>query len=134
MELNAVTGLRLPDAGQLAPADTVGSSDGQSDESLRQAANRFEAMFVENMLAAMRETLPEDSPFRGENEDIYYEMLDQKMAEQIVEQRGYGLADALVRQLGTKDATLPPSTHAAGRALDRYRQAAADAIENLPLP
>lgn len=91
---------------------------------LAAAARQFEALVVERMLEAMRATVPDDGPLRGQNEDLYREMLDREFAGAMVERQGYGLADALLRQLS------PPAGEAAAsepaavrRALAAYRSA-----------
>lgn len=72
----------------------------QSPESLRAAAEQFEALFVARMMAAMRETVPDEGAFTGRHEGMYREMMDRQLALDIVRGRGFGLADAIVRQVG----------------------------------
>lgn len=72
----------------------------QSPESLQAAAEQFEALFVARMMAAMRETVPDEGLFTGRHEGMYREMMDRQLALDIVRGRGFGLADAIVRQVG----------------------------------
>lgn len=83
-----------------------------SPEALRVAAEQFEAMFVAQMLASMRATVPDDGLLQGRNEGMYREMVDRQVALDIAGGRGFGLADAIERQLSVQtvaeaDATAP---------------------------
>jgi len=124
MELTSgATSLRL----QNPPTSEAGKPEAGSVRDARElasAARQFEALIVERMLAAMRATLPDDSPLQGEHEDMYREMLDHELAGKMVERQGYGLAEALVRQLSpTEPAAAPPVSREAGQlALDAYRR------------
>lgn len=71
-----------------------------SPESLRAAAEQFEAVFVAQMLSAMRETVPDGGIMRGRDEDMYREMMDRQVALDVASGRGFGLAEAIERQLG----------------------------------
>ncbi len=79
------------------PGDTARKPDA---EALREAAEDFEALFVRQLLATMRRTVPEgDAELRGPGMDIYEGMLDAQFAEHIAGSgRGLGLADMLMRQ------------------------------------
>lgn len=67
---------------------------------LREAAAQFEAVFVQQMLASMRATVPEGGLIdAGQAEDLFAGMLDQHMAEMMAGQGESGLADAIYRQL-----------------------------------
>ncbi len=69
-------------------------------EALREAAESFEALFVRQLLATMRRTVPEGDPdMSAPGMDIYEGMLDAQFAEHIAgSDRGLGLADMLMRQ------------------------------------
>lgn len=69
----------------------------ESPEATREAARQFEALFVQMMLKSMRTA----GAVLGEKRDTTYEdMFDQQVAMEMTRQRGLGLADMLVRQLG----------------------------------
>lgn len=78
----------------------------QADE-LRKAAERFETLFAKMMLKAMRDTVPE-SEFAGHGGEMYQEMLDGEYAKLLTRDGGLGIADALVRQLGSHAQPQPP--------------------------
>ncbi len=71
---------------------------------LKEAAQQFEAIFVQMMLKSMRKAqdamADEDSPFNSEQMKFYRDMHDQQMAADMSSGGGLGLADLIVQQLG----------------------------------
>lgn len=80
-----------------------------SGESLRKAAEQFEALFLNMMLKSMREATPQDGMFDSEQTRTFTAMLDQQLSQNLAS-RGVGLAEMMVRQLST---VLPPQDAAA---------------------
>jgi len=68
-------------------------------ESMRAAAQQFEAYFLQMMLGSMRQTLSQDGPFDSQETRTFSGMFDQQVAQSIARSRGVGLADMLVAQL-----------------------------------
>jgi Rod binding domain-containing protein len=67
---------------------------------LGRAAKQLEGLFVQQMFAAMRETVPHDGIVDGGNgEEMFTSMFDQKLAEGAPEQWQHGLSDAIVARL-----------------------------------
>lgn len=64
------------------------------------AAKQFESIFVQMMLKAMRDTVPEGGLFEGEQMDFYQGMFDQQISLNIANGQGIGLAKVIERQLG----------------------------------
>ncbi len=77
-----------------------------SPESVRAAAQQFEALFVNMMLKSMREATPQEGMFDNQQTRMYTSMLDQKLS-QTMASRGIGLADVLVRQLSASRGVQP---------------------------
>lgn len=69
----------------------------RTPETTREAARQFEALFVQMMLKSMREA---GSVFAEDRDTTYDEMFDQQIAIEMTREKGMGLADMLVRQLG----------------------------------
>ncbi len=69
------------------------------DEALRSAAKQFEAVFMNTLLKSMRDALPSADPLSSNDSKLYKGMLDQELANRFAD-RGIGIADVLVRQLG----------------------------------
>ncbi len=70
-----------------------------SPEALKAVAQQFEAMFIKMLLKGSRDSALAEDVLGGDKNDIYNDMHDQQMAQQLA-QRGIGIADMLVRQLG----------------------------------
>lgn len=71
------------------------------DEKLRKAAAQLEGVFVEQLLKAMRETVPQgEGAFSGgSGEEMFTGLLDQHLATETPGEWSDGLASALYRQL-----------------------------------
>jgi flagellar protein FlgJ len=67
-------------------------------DGLKQAAQQFEALFLQMMLKSMREATPGEHMLSGSAEKFYTGMLDQQLG-QSLSGRGLGLAEAMQRQL-----------------------------------
>jgi flagellar protein FlgJ len=91
---------------------------------MRQAAQQFEALFMQMVLKSMREATPKSGLFDSHANDMYTGLLDQQMALRMAQQ-GTGLAEVIVRQL-TRHLPQGPEPVAAGaaQALARYGEVA----------
>jgi len=102
--------MKTGSAAQLAAyqrAASRGQTQGESDRlkagGVEAAAKAFEAMFIKMLLDAMPE--PEDSAISGGfGGGVWRDMLHQEYADQASKQQGFGIADAIVRQLGNQTA------------------------------
>jgi flagellar protein FlgJ len=67
------------------------------------AAIDFESFFISNMLHQMRETTrdiaPDDSPFKDKVNQDMQDMADKLLAGNVANQRAFGIADAILRQM-----------------------------------
>jgi len=68
-------------------------------EALSGAARQFESVFVQMMLKAMRDTVPEGGLFDSEQSDLYEGMFDQQISLNIANGKGIGLAEVIERQM-----------------------------------
>lgn len=77
------------------------------DKALKEAAQQFEAIFVQMMLKSMRKAqdalADKDSPFNSEEVKFYRDMHDKQLAQDLSSGGGVGLADIIVQQLGQHD-------------------------------
>jgi flagellar protein FlgJ len=80
-----------------------------TQETLRAVAQQFEALFTQMMLKSMREASLGDDLFGSEQTNFYRDMHDQQLALTMAKQKGLGLSDMLVRQLGGEPAALANS-------------------------
>ncbi len=76
--------------------DAAGSP--QDEATIRKVAQQFEALLTQQVLKSSRANALGDDLMGGSGLDLYNDMFDQQMAQQI-SSKGLGLADVLVRQL-----------------------------------
>ena len=89
-------------------------TDGESKKAaLQEAAQQFEAIFMQMLLKSMRkaeEVLESDSPFNSQSTKFYRDMHDQQMAVELSSNGTLGLTDLIVRQLGGDNDNFTPRT------------------------
>ncbi len=74
-------------------------TDSNPEETLRFAAQQFEAMFLQMMLKSSRDAKLDDGLFDNEQTEFYQDLHDKQMAINLAEGQGIGIADLLVQQL-----------------------------------
>ena len=67
---------------------------------LREVAEQFEAIFINQFLTQSRKTKLAEDLFSNKGTETYNSLLDQERAQQLASSVDLGIADALVRQLG----------------------------------
>ncbi|EHI47955.1 Rod binding protein [SAR116 cluster alpha proteobacterium HIMB100] len=82
----------------LLAANLTKTPDTSAD--LREVAEQFEAIFINQFLAQSRKTKLADDLFGNKGTETYNSLLDQERAQQLANSVDLGIADALVRQLG----------------------------------
>ncbi|WP_422413744.1 MULTISPECIES: rod-binding protein [unclassified Endozoicomonas] len=92
-----LAGIYQPDSGQ-----------GKAPEDLKEAAEAFEAIFVNELLKSMRRAneammSSSDLPTSGKDVQFFQSMFDSQIAGHLGKEGGLGIAEALIRQLGDKD-------------------------------
>ncbi len=66
----------------------------------KKAAQGFESVFISEFLGSMFEGIPTDGPFGGgEGEQMFRSLMLDEYGKQISSQGGFGLADAVTREL-----------------------------------
>ena len=84
------------------------------EQRLRAATKQLEAVFVQQLFKAMRETIPQDGLTNGgAGEDIFTGLMDEKIATHVPDQWKRGIGESLYRQLR---AALPHANHGAAPA------------------
>lgn len=86
------------DIGKLAALRRQSREDPKAG--LRQAAQQFEAVFMQMVLKAMRDATPQNGPFDTEQTKVYQSMLDQQLTTTLAARGATGLASMIERQLG----------------------------------
>lgn len=91
--------------------EAIASGD---EKVLQEAAEQFEAIFVQMMLKSMRKAqdalADENSPFNSQQVKFYRDMHDQQLAADLTANGGLGLADVIVKQLGQTEDSYTPSS------------------------
>ncbi|MDP2901686.1 MAG: flagellar assembly peptidoglycan hydrolase FlgJ [Methylovulum sp.] len=72
----------------------------ESPEALKEAAKQFEAIFLNNILKAMRQAKLAEGALDNDQSKFYSDMYDQQLAVHLAGKPGVGLADLIVKQLG----------------------------------
>jgi flagellar protein FlgJ len=67
---------------------------------LREVAEQFEAIFINQFLTQSRKTKLAEDLFSNKGTETYNSLLDQERAQHLATSVDLGIADALVRQLG----------------------------------
>ncbi|TVR60626.1 MAG: flagellar assembly peptidoglycan hydrolase FlgJ [Candidatus Competibacteraceae bacterium] len=81
----------------------------QSPEAIREAAQQFEAVFIQMMLKSMRAAgASEGGLLDNDQSRLYHELFDQQIALSMARQGQLGIADLVARQLGVEEASPPP--------------------------
>ena len=69
---------------------------------LREAAEQFEAIFLNEFIKQARKAKLAEDIFGSEAQDTYQDMMDRELSSQLAGRVNLGIAEALVRQLGGK--------------------------------
>lgn len=115
-ELNTTNALELSrNYHDVRGIDKLRRAAQQGDEgALREAAQQFEAIFVQMMLKSMRKAQDalesKDSPFNSQQVKFYRDMHDQQLATDLSASGSIGLADLIVRQLGQQQEGFTPAS------------------------
>lgn len=84
-----------------ARGGTARASERDDDAALRKAAAGMEAIFMQQLLKAMRDTVPADGGIvpRGQGEELFTGLMDERIAADTSAQWKRGLGDAIYRAL-----------------------------------
>ena len=91
------------DAGQLlsqALSQAPKKAAGRDPQKLRETAQQFEAIFIQQIFKEMRNTIPEGGLIeRGNADDIYSQFQDAEAARELARHGGIGLTELMMEQL-----------------------------------
>lgn len=81
-------------------AEELSKRQSSSQKALQEAAEQFEAIFLQHLLEEMRRTVPENDLFGDRRaEKIFQSMLDQEMAINSSQAQSVGLAKMIYEQM-----------------------------------
>ncbi len=73
---------------------------GRDPQKLKDAAQQFEAVFLQQIFKEMRKTVPDDGLIpRGNADDMYTQLQDMEAAKVMAERGGIGLAELMLQEL-----------------------------------
>lgn len=90
----------MPATDQMLQASLLKKPDPNAE--LKEVAEQFEAIFLNQMLKQMREAKLSDGLFDNSATEKYNSMLDMEQSKHLSSSVNLGIADALMRQLGSK--------------------------------
>lgn len=93
-----------------------------SQDALRGAAQQFEALMLQQMLKSMRASVQESDLWSSSDSKLFQGMQDEQMALEMAKGKGFGLADALLRQMLPTDplTAAMPAERAVQRIAPQY--------------
>ena len=83
-----------------ATAENVSLKPLNRKADLREAAEQFEAIFLNEFIKQARKAKLAEDIFGSEAQDTYQDMMDRELSSQLAGRVNLGIAEALVRQLG----------------------------------
>lgn len=92
------------------------SARANDPQTIRKAAQQFEALFTQQLLKSARAANLGDDILGGGQTEFYQDMFDQQMALHLSSGKGMGLADVLVKQMMTTQGGTPPEPTARPQA------------------
>ena len=83
-----------------ATAENVSLKPLDPNADLHEAAEQFEAIFLNEFIKQARKAKLAEDIFGSEAQDTYQDMMDRELSSQLAGRVNLGIAEALVRQLG----------------------------------
>lgn len=87
-----------------ASAATAAKAQAPRDPALEKAAKAFEAIFLRQMIGAMRSSSMGEGIFDSSATEQFRDMADAKTAENMAQTGKFGVADLLIQQFGARAA------------------------------
>ena len=88
-------------------ASLRGQAQQKTEKATRESATQFEAMFINEMLKTMRQTIEKSDLSGSDAEDTFQEMYDREHSQQLAKRNTLGVADMLVKHLDREKAPQP---------------------------
>jgi Rod binding domain-containing protein len=79
-------------------------TDGSAKEKLKKASTEFEALFIQEILKFMRQTIPAAGLTEpGPGKEIYQSLLDQELSKNLAKKGGLRIGEMVYRQMSRKE-------------------------------
>ena len=96
MDIGTTTGIAL-NAGKAAPAKAP------RDPGLEKAAKAFEAVFLRQMIGAMRSATKGDTLLGSDAGNQFRDLMDSRLADDMAGKQSFGIAEMVLKQFGVDD-------------------------------
>jgi len=83
-----------------ASAATGEAADAAKKAELRKAAESFEAIFLRQMIGAMRSATTGDTLLGSSASDQFRDMMDARVADDMADKHSFGIAEMVLKQFG----------------------------------
>ena len=83
----------------LSPAPLTAAEPSQREQ-LAEAAKQFEAIFLRQMIGAMRSATDGDTLLGSSATDQFRDLMDARVAEDMAGKQSFGIADMVLKQFG----------------------------------
>jgi flagellar protein FlgJ len=88
------------------PEMSLKKSGKDSPEAIKKAATQFEALLLGQMLNSMWATVPKSELTGSKEEEMYRDMLNQAMAEDIADKQSIGVRDVIAKDISKIESRL----------------------------
>lgn len=90
--------------GDILPAESKAGGRGIDREKLKKACTEFEALFVQEMLKFMRQTVPKSGlGGLGGGKEVYQSLMDQELSKTLAKKGGLRIGEMVYRQMSQKE-------------------------------
>ena len=86
-----------------AAAQPGSAQDAARNQQMREAAEAFEAVFLRQMIGAMRQATPGETLFGNQAGEQFRDMQDARLADDMAAKSSFGIAEMLLKQFGVEE-------------------------------
>ncbi len=96
--------------GEILPSGSKSGAGGVDPEKLKKACTEFEALFVQEILKFMRQTIPQSGlAGSGAGKEVYQSLLDQELSKNLAKKGGLRIGEMVYKQMLRKEEKKTPS-------------------------
>ena len=105
-----------------------GQARQNADSAMRETAQQFEALFIQQMLKTMRATIEKSELSESSHIETFENMFDKEVALKIAKRGGTGLADMLVKSMETHQTQVKDNAQVLGNLANQTQTVKAFAL------
>ena len=96
--------------GETLPSGPKSGAGGVDPEKLKKACTEFEALFIQEILKFMRQTIPQSGlSGPGAGKEVYQSLMDQELSKNLAKKGGLRIGEMVYRQMVRKEEKKTPS-------------------------